>query len=114
MEQTVLMPSYATGVPDELRQLIHRAIIQVPKRKVLDRELRDSLADPPSLDEFTETIRKAKVNSSADMNGDSYNMLKKLPSELISNLHYCLTRIWQERGIPDWLSDRWLVAIPKK
>ena len=48
------------------------------------------------------------------MNGVSYNMLKKLPDELIENLHYCLTRIWQERGTPYWWSDRWLVAIPKK
>ena len=38
----------------------------------------------------------------------------KIPDDLIANLHYCLTRIWQERGKPDWWSDSWLVAIPKK
>ena len=41
-------------------------------------------------------------------------MLKKLPSEVIENIHYCLTRVWDERGTLDWLLDRWLVAIPKK
>ena len=54
-----------TGVPDDLRHLIHRAITRVPKREVLERELKEALAEAPSLDEFTETIRKAKVNSSA-------------------------------------------------
>ena len=33
---------------------------------------------------------------------------------MIANLQYCLTRIWQERGTPDWWSDRWLVVIFKK
>ena len=41
-------------------------------------------------------------------------MLKKLPSELIANIHYCLTRVWAEKGMLYWWSDRWLVAIPKK
>ena len=45
------------------------------------------------------------------MNVVSYNMLKKLPSKLIANIHYCLTRIWAEKKTLDWLSDRWLVAI---
>ena len=48
------------------------------------------------------------------MNGVSYNMLKNRSVELIANLHYCLTRIWQKRGTPDLWSDRWLVDISKK
>ena len=65
-----------TGVQDDLRQLIHRAIIRVPKSKVLERELRETLAEAQSIDEFTETIRRAKVNSSAGMSRVIFNMLK--------------------------------------
>ena len=73
-----------------------------------------AFAEVPNLDEFTDAIRKAKVNSSAGTNGVSYNIIKKLPGELIENLNNCFTQIWQERGTPDWWSDRWLVAISKK
>ena len=86
----------------------------VPKRETITNELKEAFAEAPTLDELTEAIRRAKTNSSAGMNGVSYNMLKKLPSELIANIHYCLTRIWAEKGTLDWWSDRWLVAIPKK
>ena len=37
-----------------------------------------------------------------------------MEEELIANIHYCLTRVWDEKGTLDWWSDRWLVAIPKK
>ena len=77
-------------------------------------QLKEAFADAPTLDELAESIRRAKTNSSAGMNGVSYNMLKKLPSDLIANIHYCLTRIWAEKGELGWWSDRWLMAIPKK
>ena len=95
-----------TGDPDELRLLIHSAIRRVPRRAEIESELKEAFVEVPSLDEFTEAIRKAKVNLSADMIGVTYNMLKKLSEELIANLHYCLTRIWQECRTPDWWSDR--------
>ena len=41
-------------------------------------------------------------------------MLRKLPSELIANIHYCLTRVSAEKKTLDWWWDRWLVAIPNK
>ena len=43
----------------------------------MERELKEALAEAPNLDKFTETIRKAKVNSSAGISGVSYNMLLK-------------------------------------
>ena len=72
----------------------------------IENELKEALTEVLNLDEFTESIKKAKVNFSTSMNGVSYNMLKTLPDELIANLHYCLTRIWQELGTPDCWSDR--------
>ena len=112
-EAAFLRDTQYTGVPDELRQLIHRAIRRVPRGAKIESELKKAFVELPNLDEFTEAIKKAKVNSSVGVNGVSYNMLKTLPEEPIANLHYCLTRIWQERGTPDWWSDRWLMAIPK-
>ena len=72
-----------TGVPDELRRLIHRAIRQVPKREVITNELKEAFAEAPTLDELSEAIRKAKTMSSAGMNGVSYNMQKNSPGNLL-------------------------------
>ena len=41
-----------TGVPDELRPLIHRAIRQVPKREVNNNELKEAFAEVPTLDDL--------------------------------------------------------------
>ena len=46
------------------------------------------------------------------MNKVSYNMLKKIPSELIANIHYFLKRVWAEKATLDWWSGKWQVAIP--
>ena len=112
--EAFLRDTQYTGVPEELRQLIHCAIKRVLRRTKIESELEEAFAEVPNLDEFTEAIRWAKETSSASVNGVSYDMLKTLPNELLANFHYCLTRIWQERGTPGWWSDRWLVAIPKK
>ena len=37
-----------------------------------------------------------------------------MPAGIIANIHYCLTRVWEEKGTLEGWSDRWLVAIPKK
>ena len=64
-----------TDVKDELRQLIHCAFRRVPRPVEIESELMEALAEVANLDEFTEAIRKAKVNSSAGIYGVSYNML---------------------------------------
>ena len=48
------------------------------------------------------------------MSGCSYNQLKRWPSELVHNMHYCLSRLWTAQSTPDWWTSRWLVTIPKK
>ena len=65
-----------TGVPDNLQRLIHRAIRQVPKRDTITNELKEAFVDSATLDELAEAIFKAKTNSSAGMNGVSYNIEK--------------------------------------
>ena len=39
------------------------------------------LKEAPNLVEFSEAIKKAKINSSAGINGVSYNMLKNYPKK---------------------------------
>ena len=63
--------------------------------------------------EFEEAIRKSRTNSSAGMNGVSYNMLKRLPPELVTNLHTCLVHMWEHKAIPEWWTKRWSVPISK-
>ena len=82
-----LQDTSITGVPDELRRLIHGAIRRVPKRETITIELKEAFAEAPTLHELTEAIRRAKTNSSAGMNGVIYNMLKKLLGELIAKIH---------------------------
>ena len=102
-----------TEVPEELRSLIFKAIQETPNRQHIQEELNVSVKNPPTLCEFEEAIRKAKTNSAAGMTGVSYNMLKKLPGGLVQNLHYCLSRIWEEKTTPDWWTKKWCVPIPK-
>jgi Ulp1 family protease len=103
-----------TGTPENIRRLIHKAIVNVPNQKQIHDELRESLKQPPSLIEFEDAIKKAKTNSSAGISGCSYNQLKRWPPELIARVHYCLCRIWQSQCTPDRWTARWLVVIPKK
>jgi len=103
-----------TGTPENIRRLIHKAIVNVPNQKKIHDELRESLQQPPSLIEFEDAIKKAKTNSSAGISGCSYNQLKRWPPELIARVHYCLCRIWQSQSTPERWTARWLVVIPKK
>ena len=103
-----------TGAPEEFRRLIHRAIANVPRQKLLQEELRDKLREPPTLADFEAAIQHSKTNSSAGISGCSYNQLKKWPPELIKRVHYCLCRVWRSHLTPDWWPSRWLVVIPKK
>ena len=103
-----------TGAPEEIRRLIHRAIVQVPNRQRMHDEMRDILQQPPTLVEFEDAIQKAKTNSAAGISGCSYNQLKRWPPELIQRVHYCLCRIWRAQSTPEKWTARWLVVIPKK
>ena len=48
-----------TGVPYELRQLIHHGIQRVPRRTEIESELKQAFVEIPNMVEFTEAIRKA-------------------------------------------------------
>ena len=61
-----------TSVPDKLQHLTDRAIRRVPMRAEIKSELKE-------IDEFTEAMAKAKVNSSTGMNRVSYNVFKNYP-----------------------------------
>ena len=103
-----------TGAPAEMRRLIFQAMTNVPHRQQIHQELEDMCRSPPTVVEFEEAIQNAKTNSAAGMSGCSYNQLKRWPSELVHNMHYCLSRLWTAQSTPDWWTSRWLVTIPKK
>jgi len=113
-EDKFLEETNYTNVPLEFRKLLYAAISKVPHRDKIEEDMAEALRVPPSLEEFEEGIKRAKVNSSAGMNGVSYNMLKKLPGKLVKSLHYCLTRLWNKEDVPDWWTKRWIVPIQKK
>ena len=94
--------------------MLYAAISKIPHRDKIEEDMAEALRVPPSLEEFEEGIKRAKVNSSAGMNGVSYNMLKKLPGNLVKSLHYCLTRLWNKEYVPDWWTKRWIVPIQKR
>ena len=52
-----------TGVLDEQRRLIHRAIRQVPKLEVIVNKLKEAFAEPPTLDELSKARQKTKTNT---------------------------------------------------
>ena len=68
-----LQDTIYTGVPKD--GLIHRAIRQVPKLESITNKLKETFAEATTLDELAGAICKAKMNSSAGINGVSYNML---------------------------------------
>ena len=101
-------------VPEHLMRRIYDAMQDVDNSEKVRKELSEQLAEPPSLEEFENKIRKLKSYSSPGPSGLTYNMLKKCPSTTTKELYKCLKQMWANKRIATSWKWRWLVPIPKK
>ena len=83
------------------------------KFKLQTIQLKESLNEPPSWNEFIKTINKAKSNSAGGLTGATYNMYKALPEEVLKDIYKHIETIWKDKVIPTFWKHRWLKPIPK-
>ena len=103
----------AKSIPDHLADILWQAITEVPKATIVHQELEQVLSQPPTLEEFTATIRSIGKSTTPGATGLTYNMVKGWPTAVIEYAHHCLTLLWHADYTPDWMKWSWLCPKPK-
>ena len=112
------------GVPLEMGNLIWASIhntsrppVDFPyapsKRVLVERDMQEAMAAPPTLAEFEFHLSSCPTNSAAGVSGLSYNMMHKWGPAARAFAHHYLTQLWLDRETPDWWKWRFLVPIGK-
>ena len=100
-------------VPDDLLELLWRALTDVPQINQVRDDLAVELALPPSLTEFQAAIHGHRGSTSPGATGLTYNMAKGWPSEVTAFAHQCLLLLWDQAETPAWMQWGWLCPKPK-
>ena len=101
------------GIPDALGQVLWRAITHVPQAALVRQDLDIALAQPPTLEDFSNAIRHLGPSTSPGATGLTYNMVRGWPPEVVAYAHNCLTQLWQADHTPAWMKWGWLCPKPK-
>ena len=101
-----------TGVPSHLIELFH-SHIQSKVSPQVRLELQESLAAPPTYEEFVKRITRVSRDSTPGPSGLTYNMIKAWDNESKKAAYVALAQIWESKLIPRSWKWRWLVVIPK-
>ena len=100
-------------VPDDLLELLWRALTDVPQISQVRDDLAVELALPPSLTEFQAAIQGHRGSTSPGATGLTYNMAKGWPAEVTAFAHKCLILLWDQEDTPAWMQWGWLCPKPK-
>jgi len=104
-------------VPNHLTKIIWSAMhIHKSKPSNLDKarqEIEQQLSQPPTLQEFTQSIRRAPKGSSPGLSGLSYSILSVLSPPTVLYIYTLLSNMWASKYQPEWWKWRWLSVIPK-
>jgi hypothetical protein len=79
-------------IPQELINILHTAIQHRPTPAKLQ-TMQDTLLQPPTFDEFTQTLKKTKENSAPGVSGLTYNMIKLWPPKLLQCVYDILAQL---------------------
>ena len=113
-KQHFLAETEYTGVPSELRELIHDAMANVEEQPAAEERMNEAFLVAPTVAEWHDVIRNTHNNSSGGVSGCSYNQLKHWPTALSEDVYSTLVDCWTDRAISVGWKWRWLVPIPKK
>ena len=100
-------------IPEDLTALLWRALTDVPNVQLVQADLEQELANPPTLEEFTAAIHHHQGSTSPGATGLTYNMAKGWPPEATALAHSCLLLLWDHPDTPPWLQWGWLCPKPK-
>ena len=87
-------------VPDELAELLWRALTDVPNIQPVRDDLAVELAMPPTLAEFHAAIQGHQGSTSPGATGLTYNMAKGWTPEVTQLAHRCLLLLWDQVKTP--------------
>ena len=113
-KQYFLSETAYTGVPLDLRDLIHDSLVNVEDQQAAENHMNLAFQEVPTFEEWQEVIRSTHNNSSGGVSGCSYNQLKHWPIELSLDVYSTLVDCWADKAIASGWKWRWLVPIPKK
>lgn len=85
------------------------ALDQLPQLPIFE-----SMAEPPSLSEVRDAIRKMKNNKSPGADGIPAEVLKEGGPVLLEHIHTLLIKIWKKEEIPAQLRDALVISLFKK
>ena len=113
-DRDLFMQSFQhSNIPERWLSIIHQALQPKPQAAAIHVELDRELDQPPSLEEFKKSIRKAKTNSAPGPSGLSYNMAKSWPETMVEYVHSCMSKFWIHSTVPASWNWKWLNYIPK-
>jgi len=118
-EEAFFAHSRSQGVPLTLITLIWRSMrihlspSHSPKMDRAKLELQRALANPPTLIQFQQSIKRASKGSSPGVSGFSYSILSVLSPAIVTYIYDLLVVMWPSKYQPEWWKWRWLSVIPK-
>ena len=91
-----------------------KALVTVPKRETVSKELKQVFEHPPTFEDFSAAIASRDGRTAGGVSELSYNMVKEWPEELTRVVYGLLVEMWTDKYIPEWWRWRWLVPLPKQ
>ena len=113
---TRLMKEYglSLNIPEELvDNLIDAFISKSESRTVVAEVLTNSLASPPTFEEFEYAIKISPQESAGGVTGITYAMIKGWNKEIRTKVHYLLSKLWNNLHTPEWFKHKILQPIGK-
>ena len=112
-QNKIPLQNTVTDLPDKYIKLFTEALLYTRDDQGLFEEMRDALHQRITLAEFIKAI-KLRTNSKAPgITGCSINMIKQWSEEVIEFVYELMNHMWEDRYIPPWWRDKWVVLIPK-
>ena len=98
------------GVPKELHHKRHPSL-RHDVHPQANAEMRASIADSPTLEEFNHAITYLPTNSEAGPTGLTYNMMKRWSPKVVKAAHRTLNVLFKEIHTPEWWRWKWLAPL---
>jgi hypothetical protein len=109
------LPSIPTSVdiPPDIVRLFTEALLHTEDDGELFDEMRQVLYSPVEFEDFIKALQARSNNKSPGITGCTINMMKQWTERIQRSAYEAMNLMWEERYIPPWWKDKWVVLIPK-
>ena len=103
-----------TSIPPEIVELFTKALLHGTDNDELMEEMRDVLARKITLEDFKKALSVRSNNKAGGITGCTINMIKQWEPNIQEFAYELMNTMWENRHIPKWWKDKWVVLIPKE